>query len=101
MASPVVSTVPEDAGPMPRCHTRPRWVSPSCHGSSWAASIYFLRAGGAGRRRWPEAPAVMEDVASPTRPHAPLRGLGAALALGQSRWLGVGGAPPRRRHAVT
>lgn len=36
----------------------------------------------------------MEDVASPARPHAPLRGLGAALALGQSRWLGVEGAPP-------
>lgn len=36
----------------------------------------------------------MEDVARPARPHAPLRGLGAALALGQSRWLAVGGAPP-------
>lgn len=38
-ASPMVCTVPEDAGPTPRCHTQPHWVSPGCPRHGWPAAL--------------------------------------------------------------
>lgn len=50
-ASPMVCTVPEDAGPTPRCHTHTASLGVPRLSPPWlACRTYFSRAGGAGPR---------------------------------------------------